>query len=319
MARFRPNPPPPREGLSPSCVVVPQGDWANALEFFAARFTAVARSEWQHRLDAGDIVDSQGQTLRASATVQTGQRIYYYRSLPAEPRVPFHERIVWQDEHIVVADKPHFLPVIPSGKYVRETLLVRLNRAFQTDTLAPAHRIDRDTAGLVLFTRNPATRNLYHQLFREHAVQKTYHAVARWNPALPWPLTRHTRISEGDHFMQQAEVAGPPNALTHIRPLQQHGAYALYELQPVTGQRHQLRVHMHALGLPLVHDGIYPTLTPEGSTDTSKPLQLLAKTLAFTDPVTGEARQFHSGLSLVPLQTLSANHQAQQLSPTFSD
>jgi tRNA pseudouridine32 synthase/23S rRNA pseudouridine746 synthase len=319
MARFRPNPPPPREGLSPSCVVVPQGDWANALEFFAARFTAVARSDWQGRLDAGDIVDSKGQTLCATATVHTGQRIYYYRSQPAEPRVPFDERIVWQDEHIVVADKPHFLPVIPSGKYVRETLLVRLNKAFQTDTLAPAHRIDRDTAGLVLFTRNPATRNLYHQLFREHAVRKTYHAVAPWNPALPWPLTRHTRISEGEHFMQQAEVAGPPNALTHIRPLQQHGAYALYELKPVTGQRHQLRVHMHALGLPLVHDGIYPTLTPEGSTDTSKPLQLLAKTLAFTDPVTGEARQFHSGLSLLPLHTLSATHEAQHLSPTFSD
>jgi tRNA pseudouridine32 synthase/23S rRNA pseudouridine746 synthase len=207
-----------------------------------------------------------------------------------------------------VADKPHFLPVIPSGKYVRETLLVRLNKAFGTDSLAPAHRIDRDTAGLVLFTRNPATRNLYHRLFREHQVRKTYHAVARWNPALAWPVTRHTRIAEGSHFMQQAEVPGPANALTHIRPIQQTGEYALYELQPVTGQRHQLRVHMHALGLPLVHDGIYPTLTPEGSADTSKPLQLLAKTLAFTDPVTGEPRHFTSGLSLLPLQDLAADH-----------
>ncbi|WP_342617926.1 pseudouridine synthase [Rhodoferax sp. GW822-FHT02A01] len=308
MARYRPNPPPPRDGLSPSCVVVPDGVRANALEFFAARFTAVVREDWQQRLNAGDIVDSQGLVLRADTPVHTGQRIYYYRSLPTEPKVPFEERIVWQDEHIVVADKPHFLPVIPSGKYVRETLLVRLNKAFGTDSLAPAHRIDRDTAGLVLFTRNPATRNLYHRLFREHQVRKTYHAVARWNPALAWPVTRHTRIAEGSHFMQQAEVPGPANALTHIRPIQQTGEYALYELQPVTGQRHQLRVHMHALGLPLVHDGIYPTLTPEGSADTSKPLQLLAKTLAFTDPVTGEPRHFTSGLSLLPLQDVAADH-----------
>ena len=276
-----------------------------ALAFFAERFTAVARSDWMQRLDAGDIVDSDGVVIRADTVLHDGQRIYYFRAIEAEPRMPFEEQIVWQDEHIVVADKPHFLPVIPSGKYVRETLLVRLGRTLNTDTLAPAHRIDRDTAGLVLFTRNPATRNRYHQLFREHRVQKTYLATARWNAALPWPLTRHTRISEGSHFMQQAEVPGKANALTHIRPVQQQGEYALYELRPVTGQRHQLRVHMHALGLPLVNDGIYPTLTPEGA-DFSKPLQLLARTLAFTDPVTGEARHFESSLSLLPLSTWSA-------------
>jgi tRNA pseudouridine32 synthase/23S rRNA pseudouridine746 synthase len=282
---------------------------AQALDFFATRFAAVPRSDWQQRFDAGDIVDSEGTVLRADSALLAGQRIYYYRALGNEPRVPFEERIVWQDEHIVVVDKPHFLPVIPSGKYVRETLLVRLSKALQTDTLAPAHRIDRDTAGLVLFTRNPATRNRYHQLFREHRVQKTYLATARWNPDISWPVSRHTRISEGSHFMQQAEVPGKPNALTHIRPLRQHGPYALYELSPVTGQRHQLRVHMHALGLPLVNDGIYPTLTPEGA-DFSKPLQLLAKTLAFTDPVTGEARHFESSLSLLPLDTLAAPRQA---------
>jgi len=132
----------------------------------------VARIDWQLRFDAGDIVDSEGTVLRADSTLLAGQRIYYFRALGNEPRVPFEERIVWQDEHIVVADKPHFLPVIPSGKYVRETLLVRLCMALQTDTLAPAHRIDRDTAGLVLFTRNPATRDGYHRLFRTHAVEK---------------------------------------------------------------------------------------------------------------------------------------------------
>jgi len=306
MTRFRPNPPPAREGLNPSCVVVPAGRWDNALHFMVQRFPAVAPADWQARLDAGDVVDCDGLAMRADSSVQTGQRLYYYRAVPHETPVPFQERILYADDDLVVADKPHFLPVIPSGKYVRETLLVRLGKTLNTATLAPIHRIDRDTAGIVLFSRNPATRNLYAKMFREHALQKTYHAVARWNPNLPWPITRHTRIDEGDHFMRQAEVPGPPNALSSIRPLQHHGDWALYELQPVTGQRHQLRVHMHALGLPILHDGIYPTLTPEGSQDFSQPLQLLAQAIAFTDPVSGQARQFQSQFSLIDLKDLPA-------------
>ena len=311
MIRYRPNAPPPRQGLRASCVVVPAGAHALALDFFAARFAQVSRADWQQRLDTGDIVDADTRTIRADTPLRPGQRLYYFRSQPAEPSVPFQERIVWQDAHIVVADKPHFLPVIPSGHYVRETLLVRLCQALDSPDLAPAHRIDRDTAGLVLFTRNPASRTLYHRLFREHMVQKTYLAIARWKPDLacpfthPYthPFTRHTRIAQGSHFMQQTEVPGQPNALTHIRVLRQHGAYALFELRPVTGQRHQLRVHMNALGLPLLHDGIYPTLTPEG-VDYRKPLQLLAQKLAFTDPVTGEPRQFESSFSLLALEDL---------------
>jgi tRNA pseudouridine32 synthase/23S rRNA pseudouridine746 synthase len=304
MTRLRPNPPPPRDGLNPSCVVVPAGPWAHALDFMVQRFQAVAADDWQARLDAGDVVDGDGNPVRADQPVQTGQRLYYYRAVPREAPVPFQEHILYQDDDLVVADKPHFLPVIPSGKYVRETLLVRLGRTLNAATLAPIHRIDRDTAGIVLFSRNPATRNLYAKMFREHALQKTYHAIARWNPDLPWPITRHTRIEEGDHFMRQAEVPGAPNALSTIRPLRHHGPWALYELKPVTGQRHQLRVHMQALGLPILHDGIYPALTPEGSQDFSKPLQLLAQAIAFKDPVTGAERTFESRFKLQDLQTL---------------
>ena len=316
MSRYRPNAPPPRQGLRASCVVVPAGAHALALDFLAARFAKVSRADWQQRLDAGDIVDADTHTIRAYTPLRPGQRLYYFRSQPAEPSVPFQERIVWQDAHIVVADKPHFLPVIPSGNYVRETLLVRLCQTLDSPDLAPAHRIDRDTAGLVLFTRNPASRTLYHRLFRERLVQKTYLATARWHPDVACPLThpftqpftaqpftRHTRIAPGSHFMQQTEVPGLPNALTHIRVLRQHGPYALFELHPVTGQRHQLRVHMNALGLPLLYDGIYPTLTPQG-VDYRRPLQLLAQKLAFTDPVSGEPRQFESSFSLLPLENL---------------
>ena len=305
MARYRPNPPPPRDGLSASCVVVPKGDWATALDFFAWRFSFVARSEWAQRFAAGDVVDSEGAVLLVNSVLHTGQRLYYFRDVPAEPAIPFQEHILWQDEHLVVADKPHFLPVIPSGKYVRETLLVRLGKTLDSSTLAPIHRIDRDTAGLVLFSRNPATRDAYARLFRDHVVQKTYHAIAGWNPQLQWPLQRHTRIAVGSHFMQQAEVDGVPNALTTIRPLKYTDTHALYELQPVNGQRHQLRVHMNALGLPLLNDGIYPELTAEGSQDFENPLQLLAQSIAFTDPLSGEPRRFESQQQLRALESLN--------------
>ena len=304
MARYRPNPPPARDGLNPSCVVVPAGAWANALDFFGWRFDKVARGDWVARFAAGDVIDEDASLVRADHLLHKGQRLYYFRDVPDEPHIPFQERILYQDEDLLVVDKPHFLPVIPSGKYVRETLLVRLGKTLNSTTLAPIHRIDRDTAGIVLFSLNPATRNAYSKLFRDHVVSKTYHAIARWNPDLTWPIQRHTRIGVSSHFMQQTEVDGPPNALTTIRPLLHDDALALYELKPVNGQRHQLRVHMNALGLPILGDGIYPELTPEGSANFENPLQLLAQSIAFTDPLSGEARHFESTLNLSALAAL---------------
>jgi tRNA pseudouridine32 synthase/23S rRNA pseudouridine746 synthase len=307
MARYRPNPPPARDGLNPSCVVVPADARATALDFFNWRFDKVAHSDWVERFAAGDVIDEHGSVVRADSPLTTGQRLYYFRNVPDEAHIPFQERILYQDEHLLVVDKPHFLPVIPSGKYVRETLLVRLAKTLNSATLAPIHRIDRDTAGIVLFSLNPATRNAYAGLFRDHVVQKTYHAIARWNPDLPWPIQRHTRIAVGSHFMQQAEVEGVPNALTTIRPLLHNDDIALYELKPVNGQRHQLRVHMNALGLPILGDGIYPELTPEGSANFEKPLQLLAQSIAFADPISGEHRRFESTLQLSALPAIEAH------------
>ncbi len=226
------------------------------------------------------------------------QKIFYYRALAHEPRIPFEAEVLWHDAHLLVADKPHFLPVLPSGKYVHETLLVRLKKQYRLESLVPIHRIDRDTAGLVLFSVNPATRDAYHALFRKRQVHKTYHAIAKWKPDLHWPLTRESRIRPSSVFMKQTEVEGVPNALTHIRPLRVEGAQALYALTPVTGQRHQLRVHMNALGLPIAGDGIYPVVSPEGSSDFAHPLQLLAKHLSFTDPITGHIKEFQSNREL---------------------
>lgn len=301
MASAKLQVPAARDGVRPSCVVVPAGEWPTLLDFLCHRFAAVPRATWQTRLDAGDISDSDGHTAHANDPATPGRRLYYFREVPDEPDIPFAHDVLWHDEHLLVVDKPHFLPVVPSGKHVRETLLARLQRQLDVPELSPIHRIDKDTAGLVMFSVQAASRNAYQALFRDRQVRKTYECIAPWNPALPWPLHRESRIGDAAHFMQQAEVPGEVNAMTDIAPLEVHGAWARYVLRPLTGQRHQLRVHMHALGLPLLHDGIYPVLTPEGANDYARPLQLLARSLAFTDPLTGAPRQFESRRALWPL------------------
>ena len=302
MGRFRPNPPPTRTGVSPSCVVLPAaGPWVTLTAYFAHRFPGVSTAEWQRRMEAGEVVDDEGSAIGPHSPFVPEQRLYYYRTVHTEPRIPFEETLLWQDEHLLVVDKPHFLPVMPSGKYVQETVLVRLKNRLGLHDLVPIHRIDRDTAGLVMFSINPATRDAYHALFRDHTIQKTYECIAPWNPTLTWPMRRESRIVEGTHFLQQMEVEGPPNALTTIAPLEVLGTWARYTLQPVTGQRHQLRVHMAALGLPMAGDGIYPVLTAEDATDYQRPLQLLAREVAFTDPLSGKPMRFTSQRSLRPL------------------
>jgi tRNA pseudouridine32 synthase/23S rRNA pseudouridine746 synthase len=258
------------------------------------RFERVTRTQWLARMEAGEVMDAEGIRVVPSCPFTPGRRIYYFRTLEHEEPVPFQEHVLWQDEHLLVVDKPHFLPVIPSGKYVQETVLVRLKRKLGLSDLSPIHRIDRDTAGLVLFSVQPSSRNAYHALFRERRVDKVYECIARWDPTLDWPVRRHSRISAAHHFMQQSEIDGVPNALTTIEPLQVHGEWARYQLVPVSGQRHQLRVHMNALGLPIEGDGIYPRLLPEGDLDYTRPLQLLAREIAFIDPISGEARRFAS-------------------------
>ena len=298
MALHRPNPPPSRNGVGPSAVVLPPGPWLTMLDGLVARFPGVAQAVWMQRLQDGDVIDDAGQVIAPDAPYEAGRRLYYFRALAAEPHIPFEATILYQDEHLLVVDKPHFLPVVPSGKYLQETVLIRLKNALGIDALSPIHRIDRDTAGLVLFSKQVASRGAYQELFRTRRVDKTYACIAPWNADLAWPVTRVSRIVPSAHFMQQTEVPGLPNALTHITPIEVQGALARYALKPVTGQHHQLRVHMAALGLPIVGDGIYPTLTPEGSADHSQPLQLLAASIAFTDPLSGQARHFESAQKL---------------------
>ena len=298
---------PLRDGVAASVLACPPGDWPGLLDFLVERMPGVAPEVWQQRLQQGEVLDERGQVLPLHAPYRPGSRVYYWRSLAQEPRVPFEARILFQDELLLVADKPHFLPVLPSGRFVRETLLTRLRLATGLAELSPIHRIDRETAGLVIFSLQPATRGAYQALFRERAVGKVYEAVAGLPEplGLSLPLTRRSRLMErSEAFMQMEEVAGEPNAETQIELLQRHASLPLarYRLSPSTGQKHQLRAHMNALGLPLLGDRIYPQLLPPEPADAPdyrQPLQLLAQSLSFQDPISGQQRRFESELRLM--------------------
>ncbi|MDR3015619.1 MAG: pseudouridine synthase [Delftia acidovorans] len=295
---------PIRDGVSPSCVVLPSQGGGLLIDFLAERLPAVARQDWLRRLALGEVVDEHGRAADAGTAFAPGLRYYYYRELPAEPPIPFEAEVIYRDAHLLVADKPHFLPVVPAGKYLQQTLLVRLKREFGLSELSPIHRIDRDTAGLVVFSVQRATRGIYQALFRDRAIHKTYEAVAPWREDVAFPRVHESRMEESGHFFRMHEVAGAPNTRTRMQVLERHGPWARYRLEPESGKRHQLRVHMAALDLPLWGDGFYPEVhdMPEG--DYSRPLQLLARSLAFTDPLDGQARCFDSRRQLLPLTDL---------------
>ena len=290
---------PTRDGVGPSCVGLPAGDWATFTDFLVQRFPAITRQIWLERMAGGLVVDEFGGLVTAERPYRGHMRLYYYRALEAETRIPFEAVVLFQDEHLVVADKPHFLPVTPSGHYLQETLLVRLKNQLGIDSLIPIHRIDRETAGLVLFSVRPEERDAYQALFRRHEVIKYYEAIAPWRPGLQFPLQRKTRIVKDEPFFRQREAPGEANSETLIDVLQIRGERALYALSPVTGKKHQLRVHMNALGLPICNDRMYPPVEVTPGDDLARPLQLLARSIAFTDPLTRQPRKFVSRLSLL--------------------
>ena len=289
-----------RDGVGASVIATTAGKWLTFLDFLTQKFPAIDHDQWLARVNGGTVVDEHGVTITSATSYRANSKLFYYRFVPDEPRIPFEETVLFQDDLIVVADKPHFLPVTPAGRYVQETLLVRLKRRLGVNTLAPMHRIDRDTAGLVLFTVQPHTRDAYQKLFRERRVEKTYEAIAPWRAELMAPTVYRNRLIEGAAFMQMQTEAGAANALTAIEIAEVKGSLARYLLRPLTGQKHQLRAHMAALSAPILNDRIYPVLQPSDSEepDYSQPLQLLAKSIAFVDPVTGQLRAFASALLL---------------------
>ena len=324
---------PTRDGVSTSTVALPSNartsdsnalaDWSTVFDFLCERFPAVTPEEWSARFADGLVLNKQGESISEATPYAPNTLIHYYRRVQDEPELPFKAQVLFQDAHLVVADKPHFMPVTPAGRYVRSSLLVQLKEELGIDTLSPIHRIDRETAGLVLLSVKPQERDAYQALFRERKVQKTYQAIAPYRDDLVLPLTRISRIEEDAEFFLSREVEGLTNSETRVEILKYLDVAsdtsmgsaagspksspdnfskprALYQLTPITGKRHQLRIHMCALGIPIDGDQFYPEVLrgPEEIEDFSQALQLLAEKIAFNDPITGEEREFKSLLQL---------------------
>ena len=268
------------------------------LDCLCERFPAVGRSRWLERMARGRVVDCDGRWLTARTPFQAGLEVHYYREVAEEAAIPFREIVLHADADLLVVDKPHFLPVTPSGGHVHETLLGRLIRRTGNEALVPLHRIDRDTAGLVLFSANPQSRAKYQALFRERRIEKRYEAIAPALPQVEFPCVRRSRIVAGEPFFRMQEIEGPANSETRIEVIARGTHSWSYSLAPVTGRKHQLRVHMAALGAPIANDRLYPSLQQRASGDYSAPLQLLAKKLTFSDPLDGGERSFISSVLL---------------------
>ena len=295
---------PMRAGVNASCVALPNvAHGLTILAFLQQRFPNMAVSVWQERMRAGLLVDENGLSVGEADALsgRLGMHLYYYRDVPNETPIPFQAEILYEDEHLLVADKPHFLPVMPAGEYLQHTLLVRLRRAFDLPDLAPLHRIDRETAGVVMFAKHEAVRGAYHALFRERQIHKQYEAIARWRPDLDYPFEHASCLQESGDFFRMGEAEGVVNSRTMVDVVEHNATWARYQLSPISGKRHQLRVHMAALGMPLLYDSLYPKVRPVNTGDYAQPLQLLAKSVRFIDPITQAEQRFVSRQQLLPL------------------
>ena len=287
--------------LFPSQVVVSDSfrDVSTVLDFMERRFPLTRRDFWENRMKEGLVFDNTGQPIAPDEPCTPGKRIFYYREVQQEIKVPFTEEILHHDDHLLVAFKPHFLPVTPSGRYVNHCLLNRLKTSTGNVHLTPIHRIDRETAGIVVFSVNPETRGLYQRLFMEGAMKKSYEAVAHSQTAAPEEtVVVENRIVKGEPFFRMKTEPGPPNSRSLICCLKQGNGLALFRIEPETGKKHQIRIHLSGLGFGIVNDSFYPVLYPEQPPDFRNPLQLLARSIAFRDPLTQTVREFRCSAQL---------------------
>lgn len=281
-----------------STLYLPPGAWVTVLDCLCAHFSAISREQWLDRIARGRVLDANGVPIGAALAYREGLRIHYFREVPNETPIPVQESILYADEHLVVADKPHFLPVTPAGEYVEQTLLRRLIRRLDNPDLVPLHRIDRHTAGLVLFSANRQTRSAYQSLFPTRQIDKRYEAIARALPDIEFPRVHKSRLIDGEPFFRMHEGPGVSNTETAMEVCERNGELWRYGLYPVTGKKHQLRVHMAALGAAICNDPFYPDVIRDALDDYARPLKLLAQSLRFVDPVTGQQRQFQSEIHL---------------------
>ncbi len=307
------SPLPMRQGVSASRVWLPKmgdtknstekhGEWETILDFFLDRFPFIPEGIVRERMSRGHIVSQTGEVFNPDSLYQPEIHLFYYREIPDEPKIPFQEKVLFKDDHIIVVDKPHFIPVTPTGRYVRECLLSRLKHHYQSEDISPIHRLDRETAGVILYSCNAKIRGAYQHLFEERLVKKTYEAIAPIAERdFPYTHRSHIVSSDDPFFIMREEknaLDKELNSETVINIIETKGDLARYKLEPLTGKQHQLRVHMMSIGCPIVNDPFYPELMPNKGDDYSSPLQLLSKTIQFVDPFTNEERFFESEIVL---------------------
>jgi tRNA pseudouridine32 synthase / 23S rRNA pseudouridine746 synthase len=317
------SPLPVRDGVNATRLRLPEeGPWDTALDYMMHRWGHIDPQGIEDRFDAGEIVGEAGVALDRSTPLQDHTFIWYYRTLPPETRMPVELNILHQDDHLLVVDKPHFLPTTPGGTYIQESALVRLRNQLGLPDLIPMHRLDRMTAGVLLLSTNPATRGKYQVLFEKRQVQKEYECVAAaapapGYPAVDFPVVVRNRMTKSRSYLLAEVIDGEPNTETRIELLRTFdagtasgggpaagpaadpaGRRALYRLEPHSGKTHQLRVHMATLGLGIVNDAFYPELLDKAPDDYAKPLQLLARGIRFIDPISGTPVEYRSGLNL---------------------
>jgi tRNA pseudouridine32 synthase / 23S rRNA pseudouridine746 synthase len=296
------SPLPQRHGLDAVRLRTPDdGLWVTMRDHLVDRLPRLPVTRLDAMLREGRIVDRSG-PVGPDDPYRPREFLWFHRDLPVEVPVPFAIEVLHRDDDVLVVDKPHFLATIPRGRHIVETALVRLRRELDLPELSPAHRLDRVTAGVLLFVVRRERRGAYQTLFRDRRVRKTYEAVAPYDPALRFPRTVRSRIVKERGVILAREVPGPPNAETHVELLEHRGGLARYRLTPLTGRTHQLRLHLRGLGLPILGDRFYGTASgdPEDTPldDWTRPLQLLAATLELPDPPTGELRRFTSRRTL---------------------
>lgn len=330
-----------KNGIDPIQLVLPQPEElpeeltsggrtpATIADYLIARFYPNDPQIIHARFKTGEVRLDGGTVLTIDSPYMPGERIWYFRELADEPELPSDLPILFEDEHVLAIDKPHFLPTTPRGAYIAQTALTKLRVREGNPLLIPIHRLDRPTAGVLLFAKTVEARRPFQMMFQHRQVSKTYHAVA---PVTADPAAAEQALStEGllvrSHIqkvrdvlqvqqLSEAECAAQgvdPNTLTTARILETFtpspaeaeawGAerdrpWGLYELAPHTGKTHQLRAHLNLLGAPILGDVLYPRVLPDGPDRPEYPLQLLARTLSFEHPITGEPISLRSGRTL---------------------